>query len=270
MQKQSLTASDVGINDTQTPVKPPLNLPETGHVSDTTHEPSFGAFEQFEAYAHSQAAQSGQWSPRVARLTPAMAGSETKHEVHSPALQGIKQPRRQKAQRKNRAPDTPSKRHVATTSAKASDAHVAPNATTPIESIQELQEVFSQSKRQKQQTFSIVRISNHGTEDSIIASRSHEGVYRSLIDEIISENWLAMPLDGPESIHIHGATVIEFKIRRTGRVANVELTKTSGHSILDIVALNSIPKRLPRLPREVGKKMRHQYTFRYINPSLEK
>lgn len=194
--------------------------------------------------------------------------AKTKRSPHREVTDAESQARVQKAERQKPI-RKPKGQNVSESKIKSEP--LIPDARHELETMKELQETFTQITRHPSEPFTVIRTRNQGHQDSVFASQSHEGIYRGLIDEIISERWLSMPIDGSNSMFLRGATTIEFMVRRTGRVARVRLTKTSGHSSLDLIALQSIPKRLPKLPREISsKKMHHQYTFRYINPSLSK
>ena len=107
-------------------------------------------------------------------------------------------------------------------------------------------------------------------ENSYIALGTANGEYRKLLDEIISSNWMQADLTpGARAQGVQGATVIDFTVKRSGKVKHLNVLRPSGHAQLDAMAVAAIPKRLPRIPAFLKeRKVRHRYIFQYINPAV--
>jgi TonB family protein len=102
------------------------------------------------------------------------------------------------------------------------------------------------------------------------ATETPLGRYTDRVHEAIDTLWRAQDLEPDERARgIQGNVTIEFKVFRNGRVSNLELVKSSGHPGLDLIALRSVPRRLPRIPREVGvRSVLQRITFHYRNPLI--
>lgn len=145
-----------------------------------------------------------------------------------------------------------------------------PNLTPPTESIEDLRASLGIHTPTANGQGAVVRTFQRATTDHIVAMRTEDGEYRKILDEIISSNWMAQDLPhSSQASGLQGATVVDFIIKRSGRVSRLHLRVTSGHKLLDEIALNAVPKRLPRIPKSLKyRKMKHRYIFHYINPAL--
>ena len=98
------------------------------------------------------------------------------------------------------------------------------------------------------------------------------GRYRNQIDEVIKSRWYARDIDVHQRAQaIQGTTTVEFRVRTSGRVCDVSLVRSSGVLELDRIAVDAIPRRLPRFPRVLRKSLDgdsvvQRVSFRYRNP----
>jgi TonB family protein len=96
------------------------------------------------------------------------------------------------------------------------------------------------------------------------------GRYRGVLDEEIRANWLASDLSVHDrALGLQGDTTLEFRVVAGGRVEAKRIVRSSGIPALDALALDAVPERLPRIPKELGMTvLYHRYTFRYRNPLI--
>ena len=96
------------------------------------------------------------------------------------------------------------------------------------------------------------------------------GQYRAALDKEIRANWTSVDLPiHDRALGIQGNVVVAFRIERNGRVFDKTITRSSGHTSLDMMAMASIPERLRRIPKDVeGRQVFHRYTFIYRNPLI--
>ncbi|MBW1877068.1 MAG: TonB family protein, partial [Deltaproteobacteria bacterium] len=102
------------------------------------------------------------------------------------------------------------------------------------------------------------------------AAETPLGRYTERVHEAVNELWRAQDLDPDERARgIQGDVTIAFTVVRNGRTSNLELVKSSGHPGLDLLALRSVPRRMPRFPREVRiRRVLQRITFHYRNPLI--
>ncbi|MFK7929547.1 MAG: energy transducer TonB [Myxococcota bacterium] len=102
------------------------------------------------------------------------------------------------------------------------------------------------------------------------AHSTAKGRYRATVDERIYKNWSAMDLSLHErALGIQGDVTIVLHVRASGKVLDTTLVRSSGHNSLDGMAMDSVPKRLPRFPKDLDiDTIFHRYTFRYRNPMI--
>lgn len=96
------------------------------------------------------------------------------------------------------------------------------------------------------------------------------GRYRAALDREISKLWLTMDLSVHErALGIQGDVFVRFLVESDGKVSGKVLTRSSGYASLDSMALDAIPERLPRIPRDVDyQRIYHEYRFHYRNPTI--
>lgn len=102
------------------------------------------------------------------------------------------------------------------------------------------------------------------------AHATPRGRYRARVDEKILKKWREMDLSLHErALGIQGDVTVVVHIRASGKVLDKTLIRSSGHHSLDAMALDAVPRRLPRFPNELSvPTMFHRYTFRYRNPMI--
>jgi len=102
------------------------------------------------------------------------------------------------------------------------------------------------------------------------ATETPLGHYTERVHEVIGELWRSQDLDPDERARgIQGDVTVSFIVARNGRVSNLGLVKSSGHPDLDRIALHSVPRRLPRFPRDVHlQSVLQRITFHYRNPLI--
>jgi TonB family protein len=88
---------------------------------------------------------------------------------------------------------------------------------------------------------------------AVSARQTPLGQYLEAVDDAVRERWRSFPLS-PEQMAFGTTTfaAVEFTVLRSGRVEGIRLTRRSRDAVLDQLALAAIPKRLPRIPVEVG------------------
>lgn len=93
------------------------------------------------------------------------------------------------------------------------------------------------------------------------------GRYRAAINEEIDASWHQMDLSVHErALGIQGDVTVVFHVQHNGRVSDATIVRRSGHASLDQMALDAIPDRLPRFPKDIEQDaIYHLYTFHYRN-----
>jgi len=105
---------------------------------------------------------------------------------------------------------------------------------------------------------------------SVDAKDSPLGRYRAQLDEEVRKQWHTMDLSLHErALGIQGDVTVAFQIQHNGKVTEKTITRSSGHASLDAMALDAIPEKLPRFPKDIeGSSLFHSYTFVYRNPII--
>jgi len=106
------------------------------------------------------------------------------------------------------------------------------------------------------------------SEVAITARRTDLGEYMQTAYTQIRDRWFDLDLTAHDkALGIGGQVTLEFVITRNGRVQDLRVVSSSGHPSLDQLALEAVPKHLPRLPRKLGvPAVRHRMLLRYRNP----
>ncbi len=79
------------------------------------------------------------------------------------------------------------------------------------------------------------------------------GVYLDEVERVVAARWSSAELPLVERVLGRGGEVVlEFRVRRSGEVRDLRVSRPSGLGALDAAALGSIPDRLPPIPRELG------------------
>lgn len=96
------------------------------------------------------------------------------------------------------------------------------------------------------------------------------GKYTEEVYAILEQRWFALDLDAHQkALGIQGDVGVVFRISRSGRVYDIDVTRSSGNRELDRMAISAIPERLPRVPSDVESATVVQHiTFHYRNPWL--
>jgi len=96
------------------------------------------------------------------------------------------------------------------------------------------------------------------------------GRYTQDIYQIVQEGWYAQDLDDQDkALGIQGRATVVFRVHRNGRVSGLAMLRSSGHASLDALALQAVPDRLPRFPRNLDlPEVVEQITFHYRNPLI--
>jgi TonB family protein len=95
------------------------------------------------------------------------------------------------------------------------------------------------------------------------------GQYIARATAAIDARWRTADLD-PHSraLGIQGDVTVRYLIHPDGRTSDVVVVRKSGNPTLDQLAIQAIPARLDRFPRELGKTpIIHEITLRYRNPT---
>ena len=85
------------------------------------------------------------------------------------------------------------------------------------------------------------------------------GVYISTIEDEIRKAWV-LPVEY-RAMGTQGVAEVSFVVSRNGRVSRAQIVRKSGTDGLDRIALQSIPRWLPRFPKEID---RRQIQFSYV------
>ena len=100
-----------------------------------------------------------------------------------------------------------------------------------------------------------------GSETRLNAVGTPLGRYIAKIDQKIRRTWV-LPVE-MRAMGVQGNVEVSFSVDRRGRVTKRRITRKSGNPDLDQVALNAIPDRFPRIPRNVGlREVNLSYLFR--------
>ncbi|MCO4744142.1 MAG: TonB family protein [Proteobacteria bacterium] len=91
------------------------------------------------------------------------------------------------------------------------------------------------------------------------------GVYAAHIERTLIDGWYATDISIEQrTLGAHGQVTVLFRIRRSGRVADLVLTKSSGDAHMDHLALTSVPKRFARFPSDLRERfLIFEWTFHY-------
>lgn len=105
----------------------------------------------------------------------------------------------------------------------------------------------------------------------IQAQGTEIGVYTESLYEVVQAAWYDLDLSGEDKAQgIQGAVTLIFRVQRNGRVTDLSILRSSGHGVLDVLAMQAIPERLPRIPREIEQdQLLQEITFHYHNPLVQ-
>jgi len=94
------------------------------------------------------------------------------------------------------------------------------------------------------------------------------GQYISQVEDIVGARWQRQDIDtSSRAVGIQGQVTVQYSIRPTGRVTDIHLTRSSGNRTLDQIAVDAIPRKLPRFPPGIEREaIRHRIVLRYRNP----
>ena len=85
------------------------------------------------------------------------------------------------------------------------------------------------------------------------------GIYISTIEDKIRKAWV-LPVEY-RAMGTQGVVEVSFVVSRNGRVSQAQIVRKSGTEGLDRLALQSIPRWLPRFPDDID---RRQIQFSYV------
>jgi TonB family protein len=96
------------------------------------------------------------------------------------------------------------------------------------------------------------------------------GVYLDQVERVVAARWSKLDLDPHRrAIGVQGQVMLQYRIRASGRVEGLHVSRSSGNSRLDHMALQSVPARLPRFPRDLDESaVVHALVLRYRNPLI--
>jgi len=105
-------------------------------------------------------------------------------------------------------------------------------------------------------------------EPAVNARATPVGRYIAQVEDIVGARWQQQDIGtSSRAVGIQGQVTVQYTIRPTGRVTEIELARSSGHPILDQIALDAIPRKLPRFPPGIEKaQIPHRIVLRYRNP----
>jgi len=90
-----------------------------------------------------------------------------------------------------------------------------------------------------------------GDRPLVNAAATERGAYVQRVNERVMERFnRPLPIH-LRDVQVRGAVTVRIVIQPGGRVDGVEVVKSSGDAWLDVFARDSIPPRLPRIPREL-------------------
>ena len=104
-----------------------------------------------------------------------------------------------------------------------------------------------------------------GAETRVNTRETPRGRYTAEVERILTANWNDLDFGGQfRSGSRKGAVTVLMRIRKSGRVADVVLTSSSGDAHIDHLALKVIPKRFGRFPSDLKERfLILEWTFRY-------
>ena len=102
-----------------------------------------------------------------------------------------------------------------------------------------------------------------GDRSSVNAVAHPHAAYMDELDAVIRAAWLeSIPVEY-KAVGMQGVTTVRFEVDAKGRVVGKEVVRRSGYAELDALALDAIPKRLPRPPEDAADPtFVHQLNFR--------
>jgi len=107
-------------------------------------------------------------------------------------------------------------------------------------------------------------------ETAVNAKGTRVGEYISQVEDIIGARWQRQDIGThSRAAGIQGQVTVQYKIRPTGKVTNLELSRSSGNAALDQMALEAVPRKLPRFPSDLDRDLiPHRIVLRYRNPLI--
>lgn len=96
------------------------------------------------------------------------------------------------------------------------------------------------------------------------------GRYVAELESLVAARWARLELPIRERASgIQGTVQVEYHIDRSGRIHDLRVTRSAGVLSLDRLALEAIPRRVPRIPQGVDRDtLVHRVSLRYDNPLL--
>jgi TonB family protein len=94
------------------------------------------------------------------------------------------------------------------------------------------------------------------------------GRYIAQVEDIVGARWQNKDIGTfSRARGIQGQVTVQYRIQPNGRVTDIRLARSSGHTLLDQIALQAIPRKLPRFPSGLGREdIPHRIVLRYRNP----
>ncbi len=103
----------------------------------------------------------------------------------------------------------------------------------------------------------------------INAQGTELGKYLARTDDIVRDNWYQLDLDShARASGVQGTAVVYYRVAPNGKAYDAHVVRSSGHPMLDRMALDAVPERFPRRPRRVEWQgdLHRKVTFVYDNP----
>ena len=92
-------------------------------------------------------------------------------------------------------------------------------------------------------------------------------MYAEHVERALLDNWHAKDISVDQRmLGARGEVTVLFRIRKSGRVADLVLTRSSGDAHIDHLALQAVPKRFARFPSDLRERfLIFEWTFHYRN-----
>lgn len=95
--------------------------------------------------------------------------------------------------------------------------------------------------------------------------KTPRGEYTAHVERALMENWYEKDISLEQrALGARGEVTVLFRVRRSGKVADLVLTHSSGDAHIDHLALTSVPPRFARFPAELDDRfLIFEWTFHY-------
>jgi len=100
--------------------------------------------------------------------------------------------------------------------------------------------------------------------EALVATRTHPlAPLAERIDRTLRENW-HFPIEY-KFMGLTGRTKVEFRVLPDGKITDIRIIRQSGHAELDALALQAVPRRIPKVNEPVpasGLVLRFSFVYR--------